>query len=154
MPYRDPELEYLYVDLDHPCMSAAKAQAERSTCYKQRTGAVITDLDPAASWQPEHWIVAGGNNSVQTPQDACPRQNMETGTGYHLCFDQCGGNLHAEVAAIEDLEERLYPHYGHRLMLFLYGHWWCCEDCCAKMKAAGVTTVVLLEGSGPETRWF
>jgi deoxycytidylate deaminase len=152
MPYKDPEIEYVYVDLDHPLMRSAKAQAEQSTCYKQRTGAVITDFDDR--FQNEHYVCAYGNNSVHNQQDSCPRQNMETGTGYHLCFEKCGGNLHAETSAIEDMNERMYPHYGHRLGLFLYGHWWCCEDCCEAMKEAGITTVFLMKDSGPDTRWF
>lgn len=154
MPFVHPDLEYVYVDLDHPCMVAAKAQAETSSCFKQRTGAVITDFTPTAERVPENWIVASGTNAVAFPQESCPRQNMETGTGYHLCFDLCGGNLHAEVSALLDLRERLYPHDGHELGLFLYGHWWCCENCCNHMVAAGVTKVFLLEGADAGTVWF
>lgn len=153
MPFVHPDLEYVYVDLDHPSMAAAKRQAEVSTCYKQRTGAIIQDLDDPYTLDVP-LLVGFGNNAVAVPQEECPRANMETGTGYHLCFDKCGGNLHAEVCAIEDLNERNYPHYGHRLALFLYGHWWCCEDCCNKMVAAGIKAVFLVKDSGPDTRWF
>lgn len=152
MPYKHEGLDYLYAYDDHPFMMSARNIAEQSSCYKQRTGAVIVCYDEPGF---EQGIVVGsGNNSVKVPQDSCPRQDMETGTGYHLCFEKCGGNLHAEVAAIEDMIERGFDAKDRDIMLYLYGHWYCCENCCDRMKEAGVKSIVLHNESGPDTRWF
>jgi deoxycytidylate deaminase len=113
-------------------MGSAEIFARCSGCVKLQTGASIWRQGQLLGW---------GNNSVARPQEICPRQDMLTGTGYDLCKTVCQQHYHAERATIECALEA-----GHDLAgssLFLYGHWWVCEDCWDHIIKARIARVFL-----------
>lgn len=139
IPFQHPDLHYWKIASGER-MDLAKKVRDTSTCYKQKVGAVICDRLGT--------VLAIGTNAVKTPQESCPRAELPTGTAYELCKEACGGNLHAEIAALQMLNETDEP-YG----VYLYGHWWLCEDCCNALAAAGIKNVYLHAYHGPDTDW-
>lgn len=134
-PYLPPSREILYVPENHACMYVAKIICERSGCVKQPTGAVIAD---------GYEILSVGANSGKKV-DVCPRWGSPTGTNYGPCKSVCHQEGHAEVSAIKNAFAAGYEIWGADM--YLYGHWWCCEDCWDKMISAGIKRVFLMENS-------
>lgn len=144
-PYLPEGRTILYVPANNEFMQAAKRVRDESGCVKQRTGAVIV-LDGK--------IVGEGNNTTLHKPEICPRdeQGFETGQGYNLCKEVCQQQAgHAECNAVKDA--RTYGQDTDGADLYLYGHWWCCENCWNTMIDAGIKNVYLLEGVDASTDW-
>jgi len=100
-----------------------------NVCVKQTTVAIIVDLENNFHL---------GYNSCATPQLLCPRGDMPTGEGYHLCIEVCHQTGHAEVNACKQAG----PHCTYA-SLYLFGHTYCCDDCIKVMKEYGVSDVLI-----------
>ncbi|MFA7287278.1 MAG: hypothetical protein WC055_00200 [Melioribacteraceae bacterium] len=98
-------------------------------CDKQTVLAVIVNKDK----------IFYGTNNCLTPQEVCPRQNMESGTGYELCKDICQQTNHAEVNACVNAGE-----FAKGLTLYLFGHTYCCDNCKKVMDKYGIKEVVFM----------
>jgi dCMP deaminase len=141
-PYLPEGREIKYVPADDKYMLAAKEIAEKSTCVKQKTGAVIVKNGE---------IIASGSNTGVKEVTVCPREKngYETGTGYELCETTCGQEGHSEaVAVMNGIGEKIDLMDAD---LYLYGHWWCCQPCWEAMIAAGIKNVYLSEDSKPKS---
>ena len=80
-----------------------------------------------------------GTNWCATPQEVCPRADMPTGVGYHLCASVCHQSGHAEIDAIRNAGAvRLTG-----ATLYLEGHTYACEPCKAACAAAGITSIII-----------
>lgn len=134
-PYLPASRDILYVPENHVCMLLAKMVNDQSGCSKQPTSAVIADGY-------EIWGI--GSNAARKVVP-CPRGDNPSETNYGPCKFVCMQEGHAEITAIKDAMRR--GHDLHGTDLYLYGHWYCCEDCWNKIIAAGITRVFLLEGS-------
>lgn len=77
-----------------------------------------------------------GSNWVNNPQTECPRKNLPSGQGYHLCKDVCNQHAHAEVDACMQAGAD-----AQGATLYLIGHDYCCDDCLAYMKSCGIKEV-------------
>jgi len=101
------------------------------TCAKQTTIAIVTQGNL-------FWV---GSNSCDNPQLICPRKDMKTGEGYHLCHDICKQKHHAEVDAC--LKAGVYAEGAD---LYLIGHTYCCDACKKVMDECGIkNTIVILK---------
>ena len=72
------------------------------------------------------------------PQVICPRAEMPTGEGYHLCRDICLQPAHAELNALAFAGMRAI---GAKLIV--EGHTYACNSCEVGARAAGVVTLVV-----------
>jgi deoxycytidylate deaminase len=55
----------------------------------------------------------------------------------------CSPKFHAEQSAIRNAQKN--GHDLHGADLYLWGHWWCCENCWEKMIDVGIKKVFLAE---------
>ncbi len=138
-PYLPPNRSFLYVAAEHPHMVAAKNHArEHSLDATVPTGSVVVVGDMV--------VGRGANGSTYHEDHGCERvrQGVPTGQRYDLC-EGCHPKNHSELRAIADAQAQ-----GHQLAgasLYLWGHWWACQDCWEAIIAAGITDVFLVAGS-------
>jgi deoxycytidylate deaminase len=106
----------------------------RGPCVKQRVIATIISRDG---------LTYVGENDCASPQQTCPRGDMPTGVGYHLCKEVCHQGAHAEVNAIAAAGEAAWG-----ATLYLEGHTYACLPCTDKCDAAGILEIVI--GAPPD----
>jgi len=136
-PFLPEGKAYLYIAESNPFMLAAKQAAGGHGCRKHATGAVAVK---------DGNIVATGNNAG-VHVTVCPRvyKGYGTGQGYRYCKEYCDQSGHAEVVLCRTAQEQNIDLTGTDV--YLYGHWWCCENCWNHMLQAGIARVYLMEGS-------
>lgn len=101
----------------------------KGKCAKQTTIAIIIN----------NGEVFIGSNWCEKPQKECPRKGMKTGEGYHLCSEICGQKFHAEVDACLNAKKK-----ANGGKLYLYGHYYFCDNCIKTMKKYGLTAWEIL----------
>ena len=134
-PYIPEGKEIKYVVIGNEFMRAAKEILDHKGCVKHPTSAVVVK---------DGKIVGRGTNAGKIVE-VCPRWGSPTGTNYGPCKEICGQEGHSEVTSIADAKKK-----GNETMgadLYLYGHWWCCENCWNTMEKAGIRNVYLLDKS-------
>ncbi len=101
------------------------------TCAKQVVTATITTQDGR---------VFIGRNDCANPQQVCPRGNMPSNVGYHLCKEVCRQEGHAEVMALKAAD---YDVIGSSLVL--EGHKAVCPTCMHALNISGVAKIEVKE---------
>ncbi len=96
-------------------------------CARQRVIAEITATDGARFY---------GENLCYRPQLTCPRGDMPSGKGYHLCKSVCVQSGHAEINALAAAADK-----AKGATLVLYGHTYACDHCTAAARAAGIVEI-------------
>lgn len=134
-PYLPKDKKILYVPPDNEFMREAKKITESSGCVKRPTGAVIIRGGK---------IIGRGANSGKKVKE-CPRHDSPTGENYGPCKKICKQERHAKITAIKNAKSNEYDTTDADL--YLYGHWWCCENCWNKIIKAGIKNVYLLDKS-------
>lgn len=114
-----------------------EAVLDHSGCGKKRVA--------AGGWLSENgcipqWIFA--TNSCKHTGLHCPRLDMPSGEGYHLCEAK-----HAEIALIEKYYEfeKNAGDFCHIKTVYIYGHYYACESCASALKAIGVEQLIIRE---------
>lgn len=97
------------------------------TCAKQVVKATIIALNG------ETFV---GFNDCNKPQQSCPRGDMPSNVGYHLCRAVCEQPGHAEVMAIQAAGE-----LARGATLILEGHKAVCPACLIVCNAAGIARI-------------
>ena len=97
-------------------------------CTKQEVIAVIENNG-------RYWI---GSNWSLTAQKECPRGDMPSGEGYHICHDVCRTNGHAEVDACIKAGDD-----AEGATLYLVGHIYCCDSCKEVMAEYGIKEIII-----------
>ena len=105
----------------------------RGPCVKQRVRATIITATS------RRFV---GENDCANPQTVCPRADMPTGVGYHLCKEICQQGSHAEIAALDAAQESSVG-----ATLYLDGHTYACIMCKMACAAAGIYEIII--GSPP-----
>ena len=139
LPYLPKGRIIQFVPPEHKYMLLAKDTALSGTSdHGHPTGAVIVKNGEV--------IGKGANYSAHHAKQGCERKKLRcpTGEGYELC-EGCSPKYHAEPSAIRNAREQGYDPSGTDL--YLYGHWWCCQDCWNAMTEAGIENVYLMEGA-------
>lgn len=138
-PYIPKDVNIEYVPESNEYMILAKEYARIHSLDKvMPTGAIII--------KDSNVIGIGANGSDYHEKNGCERvkQNIPTGQGYDLC-EGCSPKNHAEPKSINNsLEQDNNPNGAD---LYLWGHWWCCEDCWNIMLSSGIKQVYLMKGS-------
>jgi deoxycytidylate deaminase len=133
-------LSLIFVDPKNKFLQIAKEAAETlSQDQGHKTGAVIV--------QNEEIIAFGWNGSPwHEIKGFCERkkQGVATGTMYHLCGG-CHPHFHAERRALRVAQNNGISLKG--ATMYLWGHWWCCEECTKHLQHAQIQTVCLAEGA-------
>jgi deoxycytidylate deaminase len=83
-----------------------------------------------------------GANDCRNPQTVCPRADMPTGIGYHLCKEVCQQISHAEIAALSLAGEKALGG-----VMYLDGHVYLCAPCEDAATKAGISKVMF--GAAP-----
>ena len=96
-------------------------------CAKQRVVAEITTPSGARFY---------GENLCFRPQETCPRGEMPSGKGYHLCQSICVQSGHAEINALTAAGAS-----ANGATLTLYGHTYACDACQAAARQAGIAEI-------------
>lgn len=73
---------------------------------------------------------------------------VQTGKKYWLCPGCASFRHHGEARAVKDAVKSRSGASIDGAVLYLYGHWWCCEPCWDEMLKAGIKRVFLVEGAG------
>ena len=76
-------------------------------------------------------------NYTLNPQVRCPRADMPTGVGYHLCKEVCEQPGHAEINAL-----KLAGDKAMGATLNISGHTYACESCKQAARDAGIKKIV------------
>ena len=142
---KDPA-SYKYVDANNHHMNCAAIFAlDHSLDLKQKVACLIVDSHGVQ-------IGIGANGSTYHETNGCERKRLgcKSGEGYDLC-EGCSPKNHAEPSAIRDVRASNLGGHLEGADIYMWGHWWCCADCVAAMKAAGIRDVYLLEDA---RRWF
>lgn len=79
-------------------------------------------------------IISVGTNEHK---GACGREGYPTGQGYELC-EWCQPTNHAEYNAVRYSDVK----GGH---LYLFGHYYACEDCLKECRLQGIKEVTICE---------
>jgi len=143
-PYIPEGRFFCFVNLDDPFMQeAARARKECAGDKLYPVGAVLV--------RDRKVIARAGNGSNKGfgTRHVCPRVVLEcsSGTGYELC-NLHGALGHAEQMVIAVAKETGIDPSGSDI--YLYGHWWCCEQCWNVMIENGIRNVNLLENAHVE----
>lgn len=96
----------------------AKRAAQKSTCLKIQTGAVIVKDGRVVGRGANLCSPVGFNHGKKVK--SCPRMNLPSGEKYELCKP-----IHAEIVAILDAG----PKNCRRAVMYLYGHYYPCWHC-------------------------
>lgn len=135
LPYLPKYREILYVSSENKFMKLARQFAkENSQDSGFKTGAVIVADGKV--------IGQGANGSDFHEKIGCVRKffHIKTGQKYWMCSG-CSPRNHAEQSALADVKSRGISTEGADL--YLWGHWWCCQSCWAKMIEVGIKNVYL-----------
>jgi deoxycytidylate deaminase len=138
-PYTPPGRKILYVPLENPFMREAKEYARLNSLDKEMPNTSLIVKDGVV-------IGRGANGSNYHDTHECYRvkNNIPTGTGYELC-EGCHPRNHGEARAIADAKKHGYDISGADV--YMWGHWWCCENCWNAMISEGIKDVYALEDS-------
>lgn len=134
-PYIPKGKTIIYAGEENEFMKEAKILWEKSSCVKHPTAAVVVK---------DGKIIGKGSNAGEKVNE-CPRWGSKTGTNYKPCKEVCKQEGHSEITSVDDAIKNGQATEGADL--YLYGHWWCCENCWSKMIKAGIRNVYLLEKS-------
>lgn len=131
-PYMPEGKKFGYVPFDHSLMIAAAA------ARKECAGDSLYPVGVVLVRDGEVLARAGnGFNRGSVSKHICPRvvEECPSGKGYELCslHDPAG---HAEAMLIQIAREQGIDPAG--CDVYMFGHWWCCEDCWNIMIAAGI----------------
>lgn len=140
-PYIPSNKVFLYVPGTSQFMAAARKYAKENSLDNQMpTGSVIVKNDKI--------IAYGANGSDYHDRFGCERvkQNIPTGQRYDLC-EGCHPKNHAEPRAIANALEKISKEELANADLYLWGHWWACEDCWNIMIKSDIGKVYLIEDS-------
>ncbi len=134
-PYISKRISYEYSD-ESPFIS----QAKDVWLSKQLPGVHLT----VSFFINGGEIVTQGTNYEYHDKFGCVRKklNMPTGVGYELC-EGCQPVNHSESSAIIKIKQLDQYKELKGSIEYLYGHWWCCEDCTKRMDDAGVVKVII-----------
>lgn len=106
-------------------------QGQRMTCAKQVVKATIVTTDGRTFV---------GFNNCNRPQVVCPRGDMPSNVGYHLCKEVCGQPGHAEIMALQAADWDV-----EGATLILEGHKAVCPTCMKALNAAGIARIEVKE---------
>ena len=140
-PYLPEGGRISYVDTADPYIRAAfEVARDESLDPKMPVGSVIVKDGKI--------IGRGANGSTWHETNGCERKRLgiPTGQGYDLC-EGCSPANHSETKAIADALQKLEADDLRGAEMYLWGHWWCCQDCWKVMQGAGINEVYLLQGS-------
>lgn len=97
-------------------------------CAKRTVTCIIVDTKTGEAWK--------GQNLCQNPQQKCPRGDMPSGDGYHLCKEVCQQVGHAEQVAAGKVKKNLKNG-----LAYLQGHSYACEECKSALRKIGVSRI-------------
>ncbi|HCI46156.1 MAG TPA: hypothetical protein DFI00_02565 [Rhodospirillaceae bacterium] len=103
-------------------------------CLKQHVKATVVSANG------DHYIAY---NAIRHVPRECPRKDMKTGEGYHLCRQVCRQYGHAEANACV-----FAGRAAAGGILYLEGHDYACESCIKICDAHGIQAIVI--GPPPE----
>lgn len=145
---------YNYISEENPWIQLAKKAAiEKSLTPTFPIGIVIVNGETLVSESANGNGYHEANTSSPGHKGGCVRRfisqeredagqpKLLSGEGFDLC-PGCDTNFHAEARAIK---EATIPELLKGADVYMYGHWWCCEDCWDKMKKAGINKVYAVE---------
>ena len=138
-PYLPEGRAIKYVSAADPFMKVAETTArELSLDSSVPTGSAIVSKGQV--------VAVAANGSYYHRRHACRRVELgiPTGQGYELC-EGCHPKNHSEAKAVAAAHAKHQDISGAQL--YLWGHWWCCQDCWNTMVSAGISDVFLLENS-------
>ena len=122
-------------------MTDAVGGSDLRPCIKQEVRAMLVTKEGLCFF--------GANWMTNGDVSVCPRvtNNSPSGQGYELCKEICNQQFHAERAALDHCFNNGYSAEGGTM--YVIGHTYCCVDCRAAMKAAGVIKAIVID-SGKE----
>jgi deoxycytidylate deaminase len=148
-PYYPQETGISYVSDTNPHISEAREFALKNSLDKHMPNASVIvkngiTIGRGANGSDFH---EKNENILAYGIKGCRRIFIGAKTGEQ--YDQCEGchpKNHGEPRAIEDAIRNGYSTVGADI--YMWGHWWCCENCCAKaIRENGIKKIFLLEKS-------
>jgi deoxycytidylate deaminase len=138
-PYLPGGREHGYVGMENKYMAIAMEYAKKYRSNLAQPGAaVVVKNDKVIG------VGSIGNNPAHISGCERVKHNVTTGQRYDLCAG-CDPSFHSEPQAIANAT--LTGHDTRDAVVYLWGHWWCCEPCWSAMISAGINKVYLLKNS-------
>ena len=138
-PFIPEGKRFYYIPEDNEYMQAAKKFARHHSSDKTMPlGAVLVKSG--------NIIGAGANSSDYHKKYGCERRKLgiPTGERYDLC-PGCDPKNHAEKSAIADAIAK--GHDTRDADMYLWGHWWVCQQCWRETEEAGIRDIYLVKDS-------
>merc|ERR1712232_908969 len=87
-------------------------------------------------------VFTGTNMEWHMVNGGCERvrQGCKSGQDYELC-EGCWPSNHAEATLIRKVTEAGLKDQLSGATFHMYGHWWCCKNCCDAMESAHVAGI-------------
>lgn len=136
--------DVFYVDIDNNFMAQAKAMARLSNEKQQPVGAVIVSNGQV--------ITSAFNNNpltnlflINLHKKYCIRHLLKIPTGKHywICPGCARKKNHAEFKASKKFLEKDITN--RPIDLYMWGHWACCDACCASMQKIPINNIYLFK---------
>jgi len=145
-PYLPEGRTIKYVDMNNKFMKAAFKQAKTAVLNATNEAGKSMTVTSVVIVKDNEIISSGINGDGYHQINGCVRlaQNIPPGTKYYLC-DGCKEENHGEKIAIKKALKKDFDLNGADL--YLWGCWWCCKSCWAKMIQVGIRNVYLLQDS-------
>jgi deoxycytidylate deaminase len=150
LPYIPEGCEIFTVPVSDKFMQEAKGVCENeSTDKKHSTGAVIV--------KDGRVLIGAANQSGfkssfligKHAEGLCVRKffNVPSGKGYWMCPGCSKSKHHAESGAVIKAMKKYSKAELEGATVYLYGHYWCCQDCWSNMLKVGINTVYVVENA-------
>ncbi|PCI89770.1 hypothetical protein COB18_03145 [Candidatus Kaiserbacteria bacterium] len=151
--FQQPDL-YTYIDESHPMIQAAKEAALKHSLTPtfpigiviEKNGEIISSTGNGNGYHEKNLETLehkGGckRRYISQQLEDAGKPKLVSGEKFNLC-PGCDPAAHAEARAITESTD---PEKLDGATIYLYGHWWCCEDCWDKLKKNGISDVRLIE---------
>ena len=110
---------------------------KKGPCAKQIVTCEIVNMDTGER--------VYGENYCLNAQEVCPRGDLPSGQGYHLCTTVCKQAGHAEEMALTAIPFHRRPL--NRWVAYVYGHSYICSSCHSRLREAGVGRIIVMRDS-------
>jgi len=146
-PYLPNNVLIEYVSEENYFMAEAKKMAQKSNDLQQPTGAVIV-VDGKIISQNSNKNPLKNSFLIKLHKKYCLRHLLKIPSGqkYYLCPGCATNSSHAEYRAVLEIQRKNIQNLNNPV-LYLWGHWWCCQPCWQKMLETGIQKVFLLNES-------
>lgn len=145
-PYKSKDIEIIYGDNPGNIIGLNGENISDIFEYEDKLRRDITSYDRAAASVivKDNKILSWGvSGNGYHDKHGCERKKRGIVSGQYEICPGCHFDNHSERNAIRMAEERGLKDQLKGATVYLYNHWWACEQCTTKLKSFGIKKVIL-----------